>query len=243
MKNESIVALQVLNLVEIFVSVLLSKARSSRSAKKLINRRTKIEVLVRNFLDIPLEYNFFDNKMFSSRWTADDNSVPDVLEKKRMTIEQALRISKIFGEVLASNIYLAEDAEKLIKSKKKLSELIDDLFEMSPAFNLFEYKMYVKQAPLSSFKELSTWDHDIFIVCTADEVCEPYGFKSGDRVYSPHGSYETIIGVAPLWHDSDLPLAIWTANDSNQFRDSTRLVVGAWKAHDLKKLGFYLTSH
>lgn len=238
-ENEPMSALQVLALVKNFIHALLSKTRSGNSAEKLIMQEKKIESLVRGFLGTPLGYNFFENKMFLSGWFADDNEED---EDPNMTREQALEISEIFGKALCSNFCSETEAEKLIKDKEKLASLVDDLFEMSPAFNLFEYNRYVKQAPLSAFKEVCTWDGEIFIVCTADEVCEPYGFKSGERVYSPNRDYDTIIGVAPFWFDKGTPLAIWTACDSDQFRDPTRPVVGAWKHHNLKEAGFISTT-
>jgi hypothetical protein len=197
MKNEPMSVSQVLMLVKNFTIILLSKTRSGKIAKKLISQKKKIESSARDFLSNPLGYNFFENKMFLSGWFADDDSCPEI-EETNMTVDQALEISEIFGRVMCTNFCSETEAEKLIKDKDKLVSLADDLFEMSPAFNLFEYNRYVKHAPLSAFREVCTWDRSIFIVCTADEVCEPYGFKSGERVVSSNHALETIIGVALL---------------------------------------------
>lgn len=248
-ENEPMSTLQVLTLVENFMLALLTKTRSGNSAKKLISQEKKIESLVRGFLGTPLRYNFFENKMFLSGWFADDNSCPEDKETE-MTVKQALKISKIFGKALGSNSCSETEAEKLIKDKEKLASLADDLFEMSPAFNLFEYNRYVRRAPLSAFKEVCAWNGGTVIVCTADEVCEPYGFKSGERVYSPHGIcgiYGTILGVAPypspLHPDEDPLLAIWVADDGLQFKNPSKTTADAWPQRNFKEARFVSTTH
>lgn len=227
MKNNEMTLL-ILNLVEIFTSALFSKVRLEWIADRLLLQNAKIQDLVLNFLNINLEYNFLGNKMTSPRHFSYDNSRTDIDKTKAMTIEQGLAISKIFSDALCFYLHLETEAKELIKNKKELCSMVDDLFEMNQALNLFEYKMYSKQAPLVNFKEVCTWDHDIFVVCISDEICEPWGFKSGERRYISH-NWETIIGVAPFWYDKNTPLALWSARDSHQFRDPSMPVVVAYK--------------
>lgn len=241
METEKMAMTQAIELINMFNKALFSKTRLMRVAKLLIRKEEKIYALIMDIFNFSTAYNFFGNKMFSSRWVAEDNSVKDTSGDLPMTIGQAFDISKVFSEALYFPAYSKIDAEKIISNPKRLQTLVDDLFEMSPAFNLFEYRNFVKCAPLASFKEVALWNGDALIVCTADEVCEPFGFKSGDVVIAKTSILsrrETVIGVAPLDKNSDKQvLALCVASENEQFRFPGKIVVGAYTSHDLKERG------
>jgi hypothetical protein len=203
----------------------------------MINER-KIYNLVENIFNLIPNYNFFESKMSSSFGADYRVSLSEISETEPMKMSTAIGISEIFNRAIQQFFYSNFWTSEFVLDEERLQTLIDDVFEMSPAFNLFEYKSYVRNASLADFKEVQGWNGSKFIVCTSDIVCKPWGFKSDDRVHTPNNTQDTIIGVAPFDCGKDAPLVMWTASDSNAFRNPDACVVGAWTDHDLKGLGF-----
>lgn len=247
MKTKKISTAQTVELINMFNLALFAQPRLERIAKLLINKKEKIYAMLMEIFNLSNDYNFFGTKILSCRWDASDNSVKNCPADDPMTTEQALYISKIFSQALCFPYYSKTEAAKIIGNPNKFKALVNDLFEMSPAFNLFEYRLFIRAAPLTSFKEVCTWNGDILIVCTADEVCEPFGFKSGDRVYSPKAiaqSYQTVIGVAPFKYDNnETPLALWTAGEAEKFKYPNKCVVGGYTNRNLKESGVIKLCH
>jgi hypothetical protein len=237
METKKISLTQITELSSLFNKALLSDKRLKTTANLLIEDKAKINDMVFSLFEMSYGHNFFVSKLFLPSWKDNGVSVRKDFGNDLMTIEQALTISEIFIKALNIVICSPINVDKIISDDLKLEEVVNDLFEMNPSFNLFEYKMFIQRAPLSNFKEVATWDHEVFIVCVADEICEPYGFKAGEKFFSPNGfGQETVIGVAPQWFIKGAPLVLWTASDSCQFRDPLRPVVGSWTRDSLRNI-------
>lgn len=223
---------QALALINIFANSLKKNTHSQIVADALVSwRRVKIDYLVKKLFSFNCS-NFSYKTALPVVRSDYFNLSENIPENAVMTVEQALEIIKVFSVALQSNFCLRTRAEEMLNiDLNVIEEEVDDLFNLSPGLNLFEYQMYIQGLLSSSFKEVQTFDGKILSVCTDDAVCEPYGVKSGDRL----GVQYTVIGVVPKDKKS---LALCLSNDNLQYRSSLRPVVEYWSREYLAEKFF-----
>lgn len=228
MKNEKLSTDLLLELSGLLNKALLVRPRQEKSALLLAYGQQKIFQMIHGLFNKRTSYNYFDQRLFSAQYTEGNLSFSEIAENTLLTAESALKISNLFLEALNNELCDKSAIDKLMADKQLIQTQVNDLFEMSPAFNLFEYRQFVNRASLENFREVQTFDGATFIVCVSDEVCVPWGHKSGEHINSLSATRgdETIIGVAPFLGETRL--ALWVANDSIQYRSPGNCVVGAY---------------
>ncbi|MEI7452203.1 MAG: hypothetical protein WCK37_03280 [Candidatus Falkowbacteria bacterium] len=212
----------VLDLINAFSKALIKNKRSRKNAEILIYYHTeKINYTIANLLNRPGKaYNFYENKLFARRAGSDYFNleyVNNIPLEEIMTSEQVVEIINLFTNVFKTNFFNKAVAEALLSDLEAINEAVDGLFEMDPAFNLFEYMMFTRNLPLNDFKEYPLSGGKI-IICTNHKLCESYGVKIGSKVQinSMTNTRDVIIGVAPSPHSNNNEIVIWLKNDSNE---------------------------
>jgi len=229
MKTERISTEPMLALLELMNKALVAQPRQEKIASLLLYNEEKIYYFIDSLFNKIVPFNYFDQRIFSAKRTYGDITFSEIPLDAKLTPKTALNISYVFLMALSQKMCCPGNTEKLLSDEKNIYKMIDQLFEIRPAFNIYEYRQFINHAPLDNFREVQDFNGNDFIVCTADEVCEPWGHKSGDRVRNPNcvGDEMTIIGVAPFLEKGDL--ALWTADDSLRYKNPDKCIVGAWR--------------
>jgi len=243
-----------LEILNLFIRVLVSKPRLEKTAELIVyNHKIKFDYFMknlflsfnshcgldslegrfaipRNFLQYsPEYYNHFD---FNDSEEAKDNTP--------ISLNMTLEIIKMFSSYFKDCFCSESRAGAILKDENSLIKMVDDLFDLNPATNLFEYLVYTSTLPQSSFKEVEGGygilaDSGTTLVCIDKKICGYYGYKFGDKF----GRY-SFVGIAPSFSTNhEEKLSVWLVKESGHTKGkSIRLEIKDSLKESLRQLEY-----